>query len=94
MGRTATVIVQVAVGAAGGAAVALATMFLLRRQVAAVVGGAGGRGAIAVGLFLRLVLVGGGLTGTLLWGLWCGVAFAVALAVVRQVVLWKAKVAP
>lgn len=85
---------QVAAGLAGGAAVGILSMALLRRQVEAVAGGRGGVGLALAGLAGRLVLVGGGMAAALVWSVWCGLAYAAALVVTRIVMIRKARIAP
>jgi hypothetical protein len=83
-----------AVGLVGGVAAGLISLALLRRQVAALTARRGGMALIISGLVLRLALIGGGLAAALLWGLWCGLAYAGALIVTRQVSLWRVKGKP
>jgi len=84
-------VVQCLTGVVGGTVVGAVSMRLLRRQVQAVTAGKG-RGVLVVGgMALRLLLIGGGMAAALVWGLWCGVAFAVAVVVTRQVIVRKVR---
>ena len=84
-------VVQCVTGIVGGAVVGAVSMRLLRRQVEAVTAGKGVGVLVVGGMALRLLLIGGGMAAALVWGLWCGVAFAVAVVVTRQVIVRKVR---